>query len=39
MAGPLQVPAAGVAGRNRTLFLVDESAAARLPHNLGRPIA
>ena len=38
-AGPLQVPAAGVAGRDRTLFLVDDAAAARLPHDLARPIA
>ncbi len=38
-AGALQVPAAGVVGRDRTLFLVDEAAASRLPHALGRPIA
>ncbi|HVQ87459.1 MAG TPA: 6-phosphogluconolactonase [Actinomycetes bacterium] len=35
-AGPLQVPAAGVRGTARTLMLVDESAAARLPHALRR---
>ena len=34
-AEPLQVPAAGVAGRDRTLFLIDEEAAARLPLDLG----
>ena len=38
-ADVLQVPAAGVAGRDRTLFLIDEAAAARLPLDLGRPIA
>ena len=38
-AGALQVPAAGVRGRDRTLFLVDEAAASKLPHDLGRPIA
>ncbi|CAB4937248.1 unannotated protein [freshwater metagenome] len=38
-AGALQVPAAGVHGRDRTLFLVDEAAASKLPHDLGRPIA
>ncbi|CAB4861877.1 MAG: 6-phosphogluconolactonase [Actinobacteria bacterium] len=38
-AGALQVPAAGVRGRDRTLFLVDDDAASKLPHGLGRPIA
>ena len=38
-ADVLQVPAAGVAGRDRTLFLIDEAAAARLPLDLGCPIA
>lgn len=38
-AGALQVPAAAVHGRSRTLFLVDEAAASMLPHDLGRPIA
>ena len=38
-AGALQVPAAGVRGRERTLFLVDEAAASKLPRDLGRPIA
>ena len=37
-ADVLQVPAAGVAGRDRTLFLIDEAAAARLPLDLGRSI-
>lgn len=36
-AGAYQVPAAGVRGRDRTLFLVDEAAAAKLPAALGRP--
>jgi 6-phosphogluconolactonase len=36
-AGPVQVPAAGARGRKRTLFLLDRSAAARLPSDLGRP--
>ena len=35
-ADVFQVPAAGVAGRERTLFLIDEAAAARLPLDLGR---
>ena len=30
-AGPLQVPAAGVSGRERTVWLLDAAAAARLP--------
>ena len=38
-ADVLQVPAAGVAGRDRTRFLIDEAAAARLPLDLGLPIA
>lgn len=38
-AGPLQIPAAGVQGRDRTLFMVDEEAASRLPSGLGRPVA
>lgn len=36
-AGSFQVPAAGARGRERTLFLVDEAAAAKLPTDLGRP--
>ena len=36
-AGAFQVPAAGVRGRDRTLFLVDEAAAGKLPATLGRP--
>ena len=35
-AGALQVPAAGVRGRQRTLFLLDEAAASRLPASLRR---
>ncbi len=35
-AGPIQVPAAGVRGIARTLLLVDEAAAARLPLSLRR---
>lgn len=37
-AGPLQVPAAGARGRERTLFLVDEPAAAELPPSLPVPL-
>lgn len=36
-AGPFQVPAAGARGRDRTLFLLDEAAAAKLPRDLARP--
>jgi 6-phosphogluconolactonase len=36
-AGPVQVPAAAARGRQRTLFLLDRSAAGRLPADLGRP--
>ena len=35
--GPVQLPAAGARGRQRTLFLIDEAAAAKLPADLGRP--
>jgi 6-phosphogluconolactonase len=35
-AGDHQVPAAGAHGRDRTLWLLDKAAAARLPKNLGR---
>jgi 6-phosphogluconolactonase len=35
-AGPLQVPAAGARGRQRTLILLDEAAAAQLPGGLRR---
>lgn len=35
-AGPLQVPAAGARGRDRTVFLLDEAAAAELPPGLRR---
>ncbi len=38
-AGPLQIPAAGVHGRERTLFMVDGAAASRLPAGLARPVA
>jgi 6-phosphogluconolactonase len=34
--GPVQVPAAGARGRQRTLFLLDRGAASRLPPQLGR---
>ena len=37
--GPLQLPAAGARGRSRTLFLIDEAAAAKLPPGIGRPAA
>jgi 6-phosphogluconolactonase len=36
-AGPVQIPAAGVAGRTRTLWLLDSAAASRLPRQLIRP--
>ncbi|WP_405085704.1 6-phosphogluconolactonase [Microbispora sp. NBC_01389] len=35
-AGPFQVPAAGARGRQRTLFLLDRAAAAKIPPGLGR---
>ena len=35
-ANPVQVPAAGPAGRSRTLWLIDENAAARVPQQLVR---
>ncbi len=35
-AGPLQVPAAGAVGRDRTLWLLDRPAAAALPPGLNR---
>jgi 6-phosphogluconolactonase len=33
-AGPVQVPAAGVSGAERTLWLIDRDAAAELPADL-----
>jgi 6-phosphogluconolactonase len=38
-AGFLQVPASAVRGRDRTLFLIDEAAAGKLPASMGRPVA
>jgi 6-phosphogluconolactonase len=35
-AGATQVPAAGVAGRVRTRWLLDRAAASRLPASLAR---
>jgi 6-phosphogluconolactonase len=35
-AGPVQVPAAGARGRQRTLFLLDGDAAAKVPPQIGR---
>lgn len=35
-AGPMQVPAAGAVGRQRTLWLLDREAAGRLPPGIGR---
>jgi len=35
-AGPVQVPAAGARGRQRTLFLIDGDAAAKVPPQIGR---
>ena len=37
--GPVQVPAAGAHGRQRTLFLLDSAAAEQLPPEIGRPAA
>ena len=34
--GPVQVPAAGARGRQRTLFLIDGAAAAKVPSQFGR---
>jgi 6-phosphogluconolactonase len=36
-AGHVQVPAAGARGRQRTLWLIDQAAAAQLPSDLRRP--
>jgi 6-phosphogluconolactonase len=36
-ADPARLPAAGARGRQRTLFLIDEAAAAKLPSDIGRP--
>ena len=38
-AGPRQVPAAGARGTDRTLWLLDRAAAAKLPRDLVPPIA
>jgi 6-phosphogluconolactonase len=35
-AGPVQVPAAGARGRQRTLFLLDSAAAGKVPPQIGR---
>ena len=35
-SGPMQVPAAGARGRQRTLFLLDRAAASKIPASLGR---
>src|SRR5512135_724693 len=35
-AGPVQLPAAGAVGRSRTLWLLDRTAASRLPDGLHR---
>jgi 6-phosphogluconolactonase len=35
-AGPVQVPAAGARGQQRTLFLLDKAAASQLPPELSR---
>ena len=37
-AGTVQVPAAGARGRNRTLWLIDAAAAAKVPGNLLRKV-
>jgi 6-phosphogluconolactonase len=36
-AGPVQLPAAGARGRQRTLYLLDATAAAKIPSDVGRP--
>lgn len=36
-AGAYQVPAAGARGSERTMFLLDEAAASKLPATMGRP--
>jgi 6-phosphogluconolactonase len=36
-AGPVLLPAAGARGKQRTLFLLDTAAAAKLPPSIGRP--
>jgi 6-phosphogluconolactonase len=36
-AEPVQVPAAGARGRERTLFLLDRDAAAKVPPHIGHP--
>jgi 6-phosphogluconolactonase len=38
-AGQVQLPAAGARGKQRTLFLLDASAAAKLPPDIGRHAA
>jgi 6-phosphogluconolactonase len=35
-AGPVQLPAAGAKGRQRTLFLLDAAAAGKVPNDVGR---
>lgn len=35
-AGPVEIPAAGAHGRQRTLWLLDEAAASRLPRSMSR---
>jgi 6-phosphogluconolactonase len=36
-ADPARLPAAGARGLMRTLFLIDEAAASKLPSGIGRP--
>jgi 6-phosphogluconolactonase len=36
-ADPARLPAAGARGLERTLFLIDEAAASKLPSGIGRP--
>jgi len=35
-AGPVEIPAAGAHGRQRTLWLLDEAAANKLPRSMSR---
>jgi 6-phosphogluconolactonase len=37
-AGPMQIPAAGPKGRNRTLWLLDNAAAAEVPKTIRPPL-
>jgi 6-phosphogluconolactonase len=38
-AGEVAIPVAGATGTHRTLWLLDRAAAAKLPRDLGPPVA